>query len=79
MAFTGERKPTDLAAHFALFSLVAIILGTARHKFHNVTAITQFIFELSQKLPEWWIRLPWLARNHHRIGVQIQTKFLEQF
>ena len=48
LAFTDETEAANLALDFALFGLVPIILGTFRHKFHDVIVSIQFAGKLSE-------------------------------
>ena len=42
LAFTVQTEASDFAFDFAFLGLVAIILGTPRHEFHDVVVIIQF-------------------------------------
>ena len=76
LAFTVEVESSDFAFDFAFLGLVAIILGTARHKFHNVVVTIQFSRKLREVIAQDRVELTFLFEEGDRVRVVVQDTFL---
>ena len=74
-ALTVQAKALDFAFHVTLLGLVAIILGTARHEFHDVIIGVQFTRKLAEVIAQDWVGLAFLFEVNDRVGVIVQDAF----
>ena len=61
-AFAIEAKAPDFAFHVTILGLVPIILGTARHEFHDVIIGVQFTRKLAEVIAQDRVGLPSSSR-----------------
>ena len=78
-AFAVEAKAPHFAFDFALFGLVAIILGTARHEFNNEIVGVQFTRKLAEVIAQDRVGLALLFEVNHRVRVIVQDAFPQLF
>ena len=52
VSFTVESEPSHLAFNVTKLGLVAIVLGTARHEFHNVVVVAQFTRKVAEVIAQ---------------------------
>ena len=77
-AFAVETEPPDFAFDFAFVCGVAIILGTARHEFHDVIILFQFTGKVAEVIAQDRVGLTLLGDIDHRVGVVVQDAFPQQ-
>ena len=77
IAFTVQTESSDFTFCVSILGLVAIILGTPRHKFHNEIVRVQFTRKLTEVIPQDWVGLPLLLEIYHRVRVVVQDAFLQ--
>jgi len=59
----------------SVLGLVAIILGTTRHKFHNVVVIIQFTCKLDEVIAQDRVGLPLVCAVDDRVRVIVKDTF----
>ena len=77
-ALAVETEAADLALDFTLLGFVPIILGTARHEFHDVIVSLQFTGKLSEVISQGRVGLSRFLQVNDRVGVEVQQE-LEGF
>ena len=72
LAFAVEAESPDLALDVPLVGLVAIVLGTRRHEFHNVVVRVQFTREVAEVIAQGRVRLPLVLQEDDGVRVVVQ-------
>ena len=57
LAFTVEAETPHFTFYLTLVGLVAIVLGTSRHEFHNVVVLFQFTRKIAEVMTQVWVGL----------------------
>ena len=74
-AFALQPKSTDFAFDVALFGFVPVILGTARHEFHDVIILFQFTRKVAEVIVQDRVGLALLFPVKDGVGVIVQDAF----
>ena len=74
-AFAVEAKAPDFVFHVTLFGFVAVILGTARHEFHDGIVGVQFTRKLAEVISQDRVGLTLLFEVNNRVRVIVQDAF----
>ena len=77
-AFAVQAETPHFAFHLTKLGLVAIILGTARHEFHNVIVGVQFTCKLAEVIAQDWVRVLLVCPVHDGVRVVVQDTFPQQ-
>ena len=72
LAFAVEAESPHLALDVTQFSLVAIVLGTRRHEFHNKIVVVQFAREVAEVIAQGRVDLILVLQEDDGVRVVIQ-------
>ena len=78
-ALTVEPEAPHFAFHVTLLGLVAVILGTARHEFHDVIVGVQFTGKLAEVIAQDRVGLSRFLQVNDRVGVIVEDAFPQLF
>ena len=78
LAFGVEAETPHLAFNVTKLGLVAIVLGTRRHEFHNKIVGVQFTRKLAEVIAQDRVRLPLLLQEEDGVRVVVQDTFSQQ-
>ena len=71
-------EPPDFTFDVPLTCKVSIILGTARHEFHDVIILFQFTGKVAQVIAQDRVGLTLLGDIDHQVGVVVEDAFPQQ-
>ena len=71
LAFAVEAETPHLAFNVTQFGLVAIVLGTRRHEFHNVVVVVQFTGKVAKVIAQGGVRLPLVLQEDDGVRVVV--------
>ena len=79
LAFAVETEPSHFAFNVTKLGLVAIVLGTARHEFHNVVVVVQFTRKVAEVIAQERGCLSLLCPIDDGVGVVVEDTFSQLF
>ena len=74
-AFTVEAETSDFTLDVFLVGLVAIVFWAARHEFHNVVVLFQFICKIAEVGAQVWVGLSFVCLVDDGVCVVVQDPF----
>ena len=79
LAFTVEAETPHFTFYLTLVGLVAIVLGTSRHEFHNVVVLFQFTRKIAEVMTQVWVGLSLVCVVDDGVCVVVQDPFSQGF
>ena len=74
-AFAVETETPHFALHVAILGLVAIVLGTRRHEFHDVIVLVQFTRKVAEVIAQDRVVLSLVCIIDDGVGVVVEDTF----